>query len=62
MSMPMNPRTRTILVNCSVVVALLYQYWKGTPLFILVITGIFLLVLVNLLAMFTAKKRTTSTN
>ncbi len=62
MSTPMNPRTRTILVNCSVVVALLYQYWKGTPLFILVITGIFLLVLVNLLAMFAAKKRTTSTN
>jgi hypothetical protein len=62
MSTPLNPRVKAILVNCSVVAALLYQYWKGTQLFIVLIVGIFALVLVNLLMMFVAKKSTISNN
>jgi hypothetical protein len=57
MSTPMAPKNKAILINCSVIAALIYQYWKGTPLFILLITGIFFLVFANLLMVFAAKKR-----
>jgi hypothetical protein len=53
----MTHRNKAILINCSVVAALIYQYWRGTPLFILAISGIFILVFANLLMMFAAKKR-----
>jgi hypothetical protein len=62
MSAPMTYQTKAIMVNCSIAVALLYQYWKGAQLFILVIAGIFVFVSLNLLIIFTEKKRSTSTN
>ena len=62
MSAAMPTRTKALLINCSVIVGLIYKYWTGTPLFIIAITGIFLLVLANLLMMFATKKRTNPTN
>jgi hypothetical protein len=58
----MSLKTKAILINCSVIVALVYKYWTGTPFFIIAITGIFLLVLANLLMIFAAKKRTDATD
>jgi len=54
---PMTPKAKAILINCSIVAALIYQYWKGTPFFIIAITGVLLLVVANLMMMFAAKKR-----
>jgi len=56
----MTPKRKSILINCSIIAALVYRYWTGTPIFILVITGIFLLVLANVLMMFAAKNRATT--
>ncbi|MBN9615201.1 MAG: hypothetical protein BGO25_09925 [Acidobacteriales bacterium 59-55] len=53
----MKPKAKAILINSSIVAALIYQYWKGTPFSIIVITGILLLVVANLSMMFAAKKR-----
>jgi hypothetical protein len=56
-------RQKAILINASIVVALIYQFWRGTPLFIMVISGILVLVAANLMMMFAAKsKRDVSTN
>jgi hypothetical protein len=57
----MDVRTKTILMNVAVLTALAYQYWKGTPLLIIVLTGIFMLILVNLLMIFAAKKKDAKT-
>lgn len=56
MSAPMTYRKRAILINGSLVAAFIYQYWKGTPLFVLAVSGIFVLVFANLLLMFFVKK------
>ena len=61
MSEPMNPRTKLILMNCAVAVALIYRWWKGTPLIPLAITAIIMFTLVNVLILFTQKK-SSSTN
>ena len=53
---PMTPKAKAILINCSIIAALIYQYWKGTPFFIIAITGVLLLVFANLMMMFAAKK------
>jgi hypothetical protein len=57
----MTPKAKSILINCSIVAALIYQYWKGTPFFIIAITGILLLVVANLMMMFAARKRSNTT-
>ncbi len=62
MTTPMNDRTKAIMVNCSIVIALLYLHWQGTPLFFLAISGILVFVPLNLWLIFAAKKRPTSTN
>ena len=62
MSARMTPRTKVIVINCSMITALIYKYWTGTPFFIIAIAAIFLLVLANLLMMFAAKKRTSTTD
>jgi Flp pilus assembly protein TadB len=56
MSEPMNPRTKLILMNCAVAVALVYRWWKGTPLVVLAITALIMFTLVNVLILFTQKK------
>ncbi len=56
MSIPMTYRNKAIVTNCWMVAAIIYQYWRGTPLFILAITRIFILVFANLPMMFAAKE------
>ena len=56
MSEPMNVRTKLILMNCAVVVALIYRWWKGAPLVVLAITALIMFSLVNVLIVFTQKK------
>ena len=53
----MTSKTKAILINCSIVAALIYRYWTGSPLFILITVGIFFLVFANLLMMFAAKQQ-----
>jgi hypothetical protein len=56
MSEPMNVRTKLILMNCAVAVALVYRWWKGVPVLVLVITALIMFSLVNVLIVFTQKK------
>lgn len=53
----MTPKAKANLINCSIVAALVYQYWKGTPFIIIAVTGVLLVVVANLMMMFAAKKR-----
>ncbi len=52
----MNARFKAVFVNGSVIAGLLLQYWRGSPLLIIVCTGIFLLVFANLLMLFAARR------
>ncbi|MBB5327733.1 hypothetical protein [Tunturiibacter gelidoferens] len=56
MSEPMNVRTKLILMNCAVAVALIYRWRKGAPLVVLAITALIMFSLVNVLIVFTQKK------
>jgi len=56
MSAPMNLRTKSILMNSAVAVALLYKLWRGAPIAVIVIVGIFMFTLVNLVMFFAARK------
>jgi hypothetical protein len=56
MSEPINVRTKLILMNCAVTVALIYRWWKGAPLIVLAITALIMFSLVNVLIIFTQKK------
>ena len=62
MSAPMKPGTKAIIINSSMIAALIYKYWTGTPFFIIAIAAIFLFVFANLLMMFAAKKRISTTD
>jgi len=53
----MTVRTKAILMNATALVALFYEYWKGTPLLPIVVAGILILVIINVLPMFVAKKQ-----
>jgi phosphatidylglycerophosphate synthase len=56
MSQPMNPRTKAILMNAAVAVALVYKLWRGAPVGAVLIVGIFMFTLVNLVMYFAARK------
>jgi hypothetical protein len=60
MSEPMTSRIKLILMNCAVAAALIYRWWKGTPLVVLAITALIMFSLVNVLILFTQKKSTSS--
>ena len=49
MSEQMPEKTRAILVNVSIAVALVFLYFMGNPLNALLITGFFLFLLANVL-------------
>ena len=55
-----NPKNKTILINVSIVAALIYMHYTGSPALIVVGAGIFLLVMANLLMMFVARKHSKS--
>jgi lipid-A-disaccharide synthase-like uncharacterized protein len=56
MNASMSLRTKSILMNCAVTVALLYKLWRGAPIAVIVIVGIFMFTLVNLVMFFAAQK------
>jgi hypothetical protein len=58
MSAPMSLRTKSILMNSAVAVALLYRLWRGAPVVAIVITGIFMFTFVNIVMFFAPKKST----
>lgn len=57
----MNLRAKAILINCSLIVGLAYQYWKGSPLLSIAIAGILLFIVANLMLMFASNKQTKNT-
>jgi hypothetical protein len=61
MSAPMTLRTKLIVMNCAVAAALIYRWWKGAPIVVLVVTALIMFTLVNVLIFFT-KKKSISTN
>jgi hypothetical protein len=56
MNAPMSLRLKSILMNCAVTVALLYKLYRGAPIVVIVIVGIFMFTLVNLVMFLTARK------
>jgi hypothetical protein len=58
MSAPMSLRTKSILMNSAVAVALLYRLWRGAPVVAIVITGIFMFTFINIVMFFAQKKST----
>jgi hypothetical protein len=56
MSQPMSVRTKLILMNSAVMAALVYRWWKGSPLLVLAITGLIMFTLVNGLILLTQKR------
>jgi uncharacterized membrane protein len=57
----MNSKAKLILMNCAVTAALLYRWWKGAPIVVLVITAVIMFTLVNVL-MILSQKKFNSTN
>ncbi len=55
-------KIKAILINCGIAAALMYRYWTGTPMLIIVIVGIFLFAFANFLMLFTAKQQTNRHN
>jgi hypothetical protein len=62
MSQPMSSRTKLILVNSAVAVALVYKRWQGAPIAVILIVGIFMFALVNAIMYFATKKSSANTN
>ena len=58
MSQPMSVRTKLILMNSAVMAALVYRWWKGSPLVVLAITGLIMFTLINGLIILTQRKST----
>jgi hypothetical protein len=56
MSEPMNPRTKYMLMNCAVAVTLVYKFWRGAPLAVILIVGLFMFTLVNVVMYFATRK------
>jgi uncharacterized membrane protein len=42
-------RIKTALINCGIAAALVYRYWTGTPLHIILIVGAVIFVFANVL-------------
>jgi Flp pilus assembly protein TadB len=62
MSQPMVPRTKLILMNAAVAVALVYKWWKGAPPGVVLIVGVFMFTLVNVVMFFAARKSASRSN
>jgi hypothetical protein len=58
----MPPRSKAILINCSILVGLIFEYWTGKPLLAIVIAGTLLLVVANLAMMLAARRRASAKN
>jgi uncharacterized membrane protein len=53
-------RIKAILINCGIAAALIYRYWTGTPLLIIVMIGVILFPLANVLMVIAAKQQSKS--
>jgi hypothetical protein len=62
MSESMVPRSKLILMNLAVAVAILYRWLRGAPTLSLVITGLIMFPLVNVLMVFAAKRSASPRN
>ncbi len=50
-------RNKVLIVNSSIFVALLIQFWRGRPLAAILLTGVVMVVLVNAVLMLAGKPR-----
>ncbi|HEX4577555.1 MAG TPA: hypothetical protein VH117_09400 [Edaphobacter sp.] len=50
-------KIKAVLINCGIAAALIYRYWTGTPLLIIVIIGIFLFPFANILMALAARQQ-----
>jgi hypothetical protein len=57
----MTLRSKAILINSSILVALLFEYWAGKPVVAVVLAGMLLLVVANLVMLFVARKQSART-
>jgi uncharacterized membrane protein len=55
-------KVKAVLINCGIAAALMYRYWTGTPMLIIVVVGIFLFAFANVLMLFAAKQQTNRHN
>jgi hypothetical protein len=51
-------KIKAILINCGIAAALMYRYWTGTPMLIVVIVGAILFAFANFLMLLSAKQQT----
>jgi len=58
----MNPKQKMILVNISVAGGLVISYFRGAPLWILAICGIFFFVMVNVILLIKLRKAQANEN
>jgi uncharacterized membrane protein len=50
-------KIKAVLINFGIAAALIYRYWTGTPLLIIVIIGIFLFPFANILMALAARQQ-----
>lgn len=50
-------RIKAILINCGIAGALIYRYWTGTPLLVILIVGLILFVFANVLMIIAAEQQ-----
>ncbi len=56
---PMTLRTKALLMNLAILTGLLVQCLRGKPLLIVALSGIFIVVIANLIMMLIARQRPT---
>jgi uncharacterized membrane protein len=52
-------RIKAILINCGIAAALIYRYWTGTPLLVILIVGLIFFVFANVLIVIAAEQQST---
>ncbi|WP_263383827.1 hypothetical protein [Granulicella arctica] len=57
---PMTMHTKAVLMNLAILTGLIIQYLRGKPLLIVALSGVFILVIANLIMMAVAKKQSTT--
>lgn len=48
---------KAVLINCGIAAALIYRYWTGTPVLIILIVGIILFPFANVLMAIAARQQ-----
>ena len=57
-SEPMTIRTKALLMNLAILTGLIVQYLRGKPFVIVALSGVFILVIANLIITTIARKQT----